>query len=38
MSTVRRVVIEGSVILVVLKNGRIERIPMSLVTRMAIEP
>jgi len=38
MSTVRRVVVEGSVILVVLKNGRIERIPMSLVTRMAIEP
>jgi hypothetical protein len=38
MSTVRRVVIEGSVIVVVLKTGRIERIPMSLVTRMAIEP
>jgi hypothetical protein len=38
MSNVRRVVIEGNVIVVVLKTGRIERIPMSLVARMAIEP
>src|SRR5256884_653818 len=38
MSTVRRVVVEGNVIVIVLKTGRIERIPMSVVTRMAIEP
>ncbi len=38
MSTVRRVVIEGGTIVVVLKTGRIERIPMSGVVRMAIEP
>jgi hypothetical protein len=38
MSSVRRVVIEGNMIVIVLKTGRIERIPMSDVTRMAIEP
>lgn len=38
MSTVRRVVIEGNMIVIVLKTGRIERIPMSDVARMAIEP
>jgi len=38
MSTVRRVVIEGGTIVVVLKTGRIERVPMSLVARMSIEP
>ena len=38
MSTVRRVVVEGNIIVIVLKTGRIERVPMSLVTRMAIEP
>lgn len=38
MSTVRRVIIEGNVIVIVLKNGRTERIPMSDVARMAIEP
>jgi hypothetical protein len=38
MSTVRRVVVEGGTIVVVLKTGRIERIPMSGVLRMAIEP
>jgi hypothetical protein len=38
MSTVRRVVVEGGMIIVVLKTGKIERIPMSAVARMAIEP
>ena len=38
MSTVRRVVVEGNVIVIVLNTGRIERVPMSVVTRMAIEP
>ena len=38
MSTVRRVVIEAGTIVVVLKTGRSERIPMSAVVRMAIEP
>ena len=38
MSTVRRVVVEGGMIVIVLKTGRIERIPMSAVARMAIEP
>jgi hypothetical protein len=38
MSTVRRVIVEGNVIVIVLKSGRIERVPMSLVVRMAIEP
>jgi len=38
MSTVRRVVVEGNMIVIVLKTGKIERIPMSDVARMAIEP
>lgn len=38
MSTVRRVVVEGGMIVVVLRTGKIERIPMSTVARMAIEP
>jgi hypothetical protein len=38
MSTVRRVVIEGGTIVIVLKTGRIERVLMSLVAKMSIEP
>lgn len=38
MSTVRRVVVEGGTIVVVLKTGRVERVPLSEVTRMSIEP
>ncbi len=38
MTTVRRVVVEGATIMVVLKSGKIERIAMSDVSRMAIEP
>jgi hypothetical protein len=38
MSTVRRVTIEGNAIVIILKNGKIERIAMSDVARMAIEP
>ena len=38
MSTVRRVIVEANVIVIVLKTGRTERIPMSSVARMAIEP
>jgi hypothetical protein len=38
MATVRRVVVEGNTIVIVMKTGRIERVPMSLVIRMAIEP
>ena len=38
MSTVRRVVVEGATIVIVLKTGKIERINMSDVSRMAIEP
>lgn len=38
MSTVRRVIVEANAIVVILKTGHIERIPMSLVIRMAIEP
>lgn len=38
MSTVRRVVIEGGVIVIVLKTGRTERVPLSLVSKMSIEP
>ena len=38
MSTVRRIVIEGGVIVIVLKTGRTERISMSLVAKMSIEP
>jgi len=38
MSTVRRVTIEGNVIVIILKTGKIERIAMSDVARMSIEP
>jgi len=38
MSTVRRVIVEANVIVIVLKTGRTERIPMASVARMAIEP
>lgn len=38
MSTVRRIIVETNVIVIVLKTGRTERIPMSSVARMAIEP
>jgi hypothetical protein len=38
MSTIRRIVVEGGTIVIVLKTGRSERIPMSAVARMAIEP
>lgn len=38
MSAVRRVVIEGGTIVIVLKSGRIERIQMANVARFAIEP
>jgi hypothetical protein len=38
MATVRRVLIENGLIVVMLKNGKIERVPMSNVARMAIEP
>jgi len=38
MSTVRRVTIEGNAIVIIPKNGKIERIAMADVARMAIEP
>lgn len=38
MSTVRRVVVEGGTIVIVLKTGRIERVSLSLVAKMSIEP
>jgi hypothetical protein len=38
MSAVRRVVIEGGTIVIVLKSGKIERIQMANVSRFAIEP
>ncbi|MDX6404223.1 MAG: hypothetical protein QOH70_1678 [Blastocatellia bacterium] len=38
MSTVRRVVVEGGMIVIVLKTGHVERVAMSTVARMAIEP
>jgi hypothetical protein len=38
MATVKRVVVEGGMIVIVLKTGRVERIPMASVNRMAIEP
>ena len=38
MSTVRRVTIEGNVIVIILKTGKIERIAMADVARMTIEP
>ena len=38
MSTVRRVIVEANVIVIILKTGRTERIPMASVARMAIQP
>ena len=38
MSTIRRVIVEANAIVIILKTGRIERVSMSLVARMAIEP
>jgi len=38
MSTIRRVIVEGNQIVIVLKTGRTERISMSNIIRMAIEP
>lgn len=38
MSTVRRVIVDTNVIVIVLKTGKTERIPMASVARMAIEP
>lgn len=38
MATVRRVVVEGGMIVIVLKTGRVERVPLASVNRMAIEP
>lgn len=38
MATVRRIVVEANVIVIVLKSGRTQRIPMASVARMAIEP
>jgi hypothetical protein len=38
MSTVRRVVVEGGMIVIVLKTGKTERVRLSEVARMAIEP
>ena len=38
MSTVRRIIVDANVIVIVLKTGRMERIPMASVARMAIEP
>lgn len=38
MTTVRRVLVDGSEIIVIMKNGKVEKQPMSNVQRMAIEP
>ena len=38
MSTIRRVIVETNAIVIILKTGRTERIPMASVARMAIEP
>lgn len=38
MSEVRRVAIEGRLVVIVLKNGRIERQPLANIARMSIEP
>ena len=38
MSTVRRIIVEANVIVIILKTGRTVRIPMASVARMAIEP
>ena len=38
MSTVRRIIVEANGIVIILKTGRTERVPMASVARMAIEP
>jgi argonaute-like protein implicated in RNA metabolism and viral defense len=38
MTTVRRVTVEYGQLIVVMKDGKVERQPMSNVLRMAIEP
>ncbi|HKC65431.1 MAG TPA: hypothetical protein VKB86_17450 [Pyrinomonadaceae bacterium] len=38
MTTVRRVMVDGNAITVIMKNGKVESQPMSNVQRMAIEP
>lgn len=38
MSAVRRVIVDANVLVIVLKTGKTERIPMASVVRMAIEP
>jgi len=38
MSTVRRVVVDNGQIIVILRTGKIERVPMTNVARMSIEP
>jgi hypothetical protein len=38
MSTVRRVIVEGGTIVIVLKTGKIERIQMAAVAKFSIEP
>lgn len=38
MSTIRRVIVETNAIVIILRTGRIERIQMSAVAKMAIEP
>jgi hypothetical protein len=38
MATVRRVIIEGPAIVIFLKSGKIERIAMTNVARMSIDP
>jgi hypothetical protein len=38
MSEVRRVAVERGLIVVTLRSGRVERQPLSNVTRMSIEP
>jgi hypothetical protein len=38
MSSVRRVIVEGGTIVIVLKTGKIERIQMAVVAKFAIEP
>lgn len=38
MSEVRRVAIEGRLVVIVLKNGRVERQPLANIARMSLEP
>jgi hypothetical protein len=38
MSEVRRVAVEGRLVVIVLKNGRVERQPLANIQRMSIEP